>query len=101
MLLLLLSNIKKSTSSGLCPICDYLLTPAIPLIELISGPSAILPAIILNPWLPLTIAPMELMLTAIRGLPMMFAITSVTCDVFELGLTLLRAPMALVIIEPI
>ena len=59
LLLLLLVNIKRSTSSGLCPICDScLLAPAIPLIELISGPSAILPAMLLSPLLHLLIAPM-------------------------------------------
>ena len=46
-LLLLLTYIKRSTSSGLCPTCDScLLPPAISLIKVLIGPPAAVPAII-------------------------------------------------------
>ena len=58
-LLLLLTYIKRSTSSGLCPILLVIhWPPAMSPIDLIIGAPVILPAIVLNLWLPTTIAPM-------------------------------------------
>ena len=76
LVLLVLSNIKRSTSSGLCPICCNHLSPAtVPICDL------------LLPVIPL--------IKSLIGSP------ATSSDICALGIPLPIAPMALKFIEPI